>query len=631
MSELPWLAGLPDARQRIRALGGAGPAAWELALELAGSRLDFLLTNALDTVIRRRFPAPPADSTLKPVRLAILGSGTFAHLHGAIRVAGLRHALWIELYECAFGQYRQELQDPASALHRFQPTAILIALDGYHLAAGVNAAMDASSCAQELDSVRARIHQTWTDARAAFQCPILHQTVLPVFPDVLGSNEHRLPGSRCHFLQQLNQSLRPMADASGVDLVAIDTVIGQDGIAQWHDPTLWHHAKQEIAPQAAPHYGDLVVRVLAARQGLSRKCLVLDLDNTLWGGVIGDDGLDGIVLGQGSAQGETFVAFQIYVKELARRGVILAVCSKNDETNALEVFDQHPDMILRRADIACFCANWSDKAHNLREIARQLNIGIDSLVFVDDNPFERELVRRELPEVAVPELSDDPATFAQTVSDAGYFESIAITEEDLARSAQYIGNSNREASRKSATDLRSYLEDLQMRLLWKRFDRVGLQRIVQLINKSNQFNLTTRRYTPEQVLEVMADPKAFGLQLRLLDRFGDNGVIAIVIGRLRDGHDLVLDTWLMSCRVLGRQVEQATLAVIVGVAESLGATRLVGEYVPTKKNDMVRDHYASLGFTVEHQDPSGASRSILEMAGFVPQQTSIAIIDETVT
>ena len=260
----------------------------------------------------------------------------------------------------------------------------------------------------------------------------------------------------------------------------------------------------------------------------------MDLDNTMWGGVIGDDGMEGIVLGQGSALGEAYVAFQDYARELARRGVILAVCSKNDEANALEPFEKHPEMVLRRADIASFVANWSDKAGNIRAIAEELNIG-SGLAGV----HRRQPVRAQ---PGAPGTADGRGaggvgrpdrTIRCALADAGYFEGLSVTDEDRERTAQYQGNKARDALKASATDLPGYLRGLEMQLVWKRFDRVGLQRIVQLINKSNQFNLTTRRYTEEDVLAVMADPDAFGLQLRLLDRFGDNGVIAIVIGRLQ--------------------------------------------------------------------------------------------------
>ncbi|HEY5301453.1 MAG TPA: HAD-IIIC family phosphatase, partial [Acetobacteraceae bacterium] len=508
----------------------------------------------------------------------------------------------------------------------FAPTAILLALDAHHLASGITAGMDAADADAALSDITDRLREAWSFARGALGCPVIQQTALPLHPPVLGSNEHRLAGSRARFIARLNERLRGLAEQEGVDLLALDDRAAQDGIAAWHDPGLWHRSKQEVTPLAAPMYGDLLGRLLAAKQGRSAKCLVLDLDNTVWGGVIGDDGMDGIVIGQGSPLGEAYVAFQDYCRELSRRGVILAVCSKNDEANALEAFDSHPEMVLKRADIACFVANWSDKASNIRQIAHELNIGLDSLVFVDDNPFERNLVRQELPMVAVPEIGDDPTSYASTIADAGYFEALSVTEEDRERTTQYQGNRARDALKSAATDLDSYLRGLEMRLIWRRFDRMGLQRIVQLINKSNQFNLTTRRYTDEDVLAVMDDPAAFGLQLRLTDRFGDNGIIAIVIGRLR-GHDVEIDTWLMSCRVLGRQVEPTTLNLIAEQARHLGARRLLGEYIPTKKNAMVKDHYARLGFTVAETTEQRGSRAILDLAAFTPAQTFIHVTE----
>ena len=345
----------------------------------------------------------------------------------------------------------------------------------------------------------------------------------------------------------------------------------------------------------------------------------------MWGGVVGDDGVEGLVLGQGSALGEAYVAFQEYVRELSRRGIILAVCSKNDEANALEPFEKHPEMVLKRGDIASFFANWSDKAGNIRAIANELNIGLDAIVFIDDNPVERNLVRRELPMVAVPEVSDDPTSYPQTLADAGYFEGLAVTDDDRARTQQYQGNRARAVLQASSTDLSSYLRSLSMELIWRRFDKIGLQRTVQLINKTNQFNLTTRRYTEEDVLRLMQDERSFGLQLRLIDRFGDNGIIGIVIGRMNGDVDLHIDTWLMSCRVLGRQVEPTTLNLVAAQARRLGAGRLIGEYIPTKKNGMVKDHYQKLGFSLVESSSEGGNTNVLDLTGFVPAETFIQV------
>jgi FkbH-like protein len=623
MTGLSWLPDLPDWRGRLKQAEAGGPGAWAALLLVARSRLDFIRTNRVDGVLAAH-PAPELSG--KAVRLAVLGSCTLKQLHAGIRVAGLRRELGVTIYETDFGQYWQELTDPDSALHKFKPNTVLFALDAHHLAAGVHAGLTAADADAALKEVLNRIRDCWRRA-AEFGGQVIHQTPLPLHPSLLGNNESRLAGSKASFIARINAALRPMAAQEGVDLVVLDDRAARDGLAAWHDFGLWHRAKQEISPVAAPLYGDLVARVFAAKQGRSAKCLVLDLDNTVWGGVIGDDGLDGIVLGQGSALGEAFTAFQDYARELSRRGVILAVCSKNDEANALEPFEKHPEMLLKRGDIASFVANWSDKAANIRAIAAELNIGLDSLVFVDDNPFERALVRQELPMVAVPEVGDDPTDFPSILADAGYFEALTVTDEDRERSGQYQGNRLRETLRSSTTDLPAYLRSLEMRLVWRRFDRIGMARTVQLINKTNQFNLTSRRYTEADVQAVMDDAQGFGLQLRLLDRFGDNGIIAIIIGKMLNMEELLIDTWLMSCRVLGRQVEPTTLNLVVAQAKMLGARRLIGEYLPTKMNGMVKDHYARLGFEVIETAAGGASRAVLALAQFAPAETFIDVTE----
>ena len=599
-AELSWLPPMPEGwSASLKAVGEtADPNAWKSLAALAAFRLDPLATIRLDRRLRKLFKAaPPPKLATKQVRLAILASSTVDHLLPALRVAALRRDIWLDIHTGDYGQYSRELVDTSSDLHEYKPDTVLFALDAHHLLAGFDAgAADAEArFAQVCDNL---VHH-WRLARQAFNGPVLQQAVLPVFPRLFGNNEHRLAGSRAAMVERLNARMRELADVEGVDIVAVDARAAQDGIAAWFDQMLWHRAKQEVHPNAAGLYGDLIGRILAARQGRSYKCLVLDLDNTCWGGVIGDDGMEGIKLGQGSALGEAFVDFQNYARSLSRRGIILAVCSKNDEANALEPFEKHPDMVLRRNDIACFVANWNDKASNLRAIAERLNIGLDSLVFADDNPFERNIVRRELPMVAVPELAEDPGLYAQTIADGGYFESLALTKEDLERSAQYQANIAREQLAASVTDIAGYLRSLDMEMRWNRFDRVGLQRIVQLINKTNQFNLTTQRTDEEKIAALIADNRALTLQLRLLDQFGDNGIIAIIAGQFVPGSaDLKIETWLMSCRVLGRQVEEASFNLVAAQAEALGARRLIGEYRPTAKNGMVREHYGKLGFTL---------------------------------
>jgi len=622
-SHLWWLPQNTDWSDEFRSVGAATTVEWDTLVRLANFQMDLLRTERLDSLARRKFgndqALPAAD-----IRLAVLGSSMVSHLIPAIRVAFLRRGIRAEVYTNPFGQYLQDLADPQSALHAFKPNAVLFAFDARHMLGKIAPARDAAACDRLVEDAVGRTKDLWDVARRAFSCPVMQQTILPVLPGLLGNNEHRLPGSPLEMIARLNARIRQCADDCSVDILALDARAAQDGTAQWYDPVLWHRAKIEIAPSMAPLYGDLVARIAAAQRGRSYKCLVLDLDNTIWGGVVGDDGVEGLVLGQGSAAGEAYVAFQEYALQLSQRGVILAVCSKNDETIALAPFASHPDMVLKRPSFAAFVANWSDKAANLRTIAAQINIGLDALVFADDNPFERNLVRRELPAVAVPELPEDAALYAQCLADAGYFESVRLTGEDLGRAGQYQANAQRDVARQSTSDLPSYLKSLEMQMQALPFDAVGQARITQLINKTNQFNLTTRRYTEEDVRTMMADPDLVTFQVRLADKYGDNGMIAVVIAKPAQDA-LMIDTWLMSCRVLGRRVEHAVLNLLMGEARKRGYRTVIGEFRPTAKNALVRDHYAGLGFQPDGSGQDGSSFWRLPVEPYVPLETHIQI------
>jgi FkbH-like protein len=624
-----WLPHRPDWGDLLKSLPTSDrSAAWEFLIDLANTRLDMLSTVRLDRQFTKLFKDDwPSKLQTKPVRLAILGSSTVDHLHPGIRVGALRRSLWVTIYQGNYGQYVQDIYDSNSALHAWQPNTILFSFDSRHLLGGYQVGEAAEATEARLEETVERIVQLWRAARDNLGCQVIQQTAMPIYPRLFGENENRLSSSPAAVLTRLNERLRERAAVESITLLALDQWVAEDSLSAWYDPALWHRAKQEIHLGAMPMYGDIVGRLLAALQGKSRKCLVLDLDNTLWGGVIGDDGLEGIVLGQGNALGEAFCDFQRYAKDLARRGIILAVCSKNDEKNALLPFERHQDMVLKREDIACFAASWQDKATAIRSIARQLNIGLDSLVFADDNPFERNIVRRELPMVAVPELPEDPALFPSMIARAGYFEGIALTAEDMARTQQYRENFERESAREQATDMPSYLRSLEMKLHWSRFTETDQARIVQLINKTNQFNLTTRRYAANEVADLLQNPSALTLQIRLSDKFGDNGIISIIIGYLQDDATVDIDTWLMSCRVLGRQVENAVLGILVDEARRLGAHRLVGRYRPTEKNSMVAEHYQRLGFTALPAEPENDQRFELRLDAFNEVSTFIEILE----
>lgn len=589
MSTLYWLPRSPDWGTALSQATGAAD-----LVRLASFDLDLLQTVKLDRRVRA---LPEKDGVSLPrVKLAILSSTTTEHLAPALRVAGIRHGLCFDLHVTDIGQYEQALGDRGSDLCQFHPDAVLLSFDAEHLI-GPDPAMDAADADQRLQSAIRRIERTWAEVRQRFTCQILQQTVLATGLSAIGGNDHRLAWSRVRMIARINDHIHNSAESAGVDVLDIGSWSERVGRDRLHDPALWRRAKQEITPAAAPLYGDLVARSIAAGRGHSAKCLVLDLDNTLWGGVIGDDGVNGIVLGPGSAEGEAFAHFQSYAKSLTRQGVLLAVCSKNDLANVMEVFEKHPEMVLRTPDIAAFRVNWTDKATNLREIARELNIGLDALAFVDDNPFERSIVRSELPMVRTLELPDEPALFAQCVADSGAFDLTHVTAEDRKRSELYVLRREEQAAMSEQTDLAGYLASLDMTLHWSHFRPVDLQRVTQLANKTNQFNLRTRRYTPSEVEQCLQDPGTLTLQFRLTDRLADHGIISILIGRLETPSTLFIETWLMSCRVIGRNVEDAILAVARQEAVRLGARTLVGEYLPSPKNQMVCDLYNRLGFS----------------------------------
>jgi FkbH-like protein len=382
------------------------------------------------------------------------------------------------------------------------------------------------------------------------------------------------------------------------------------------------------APAYLVDYAHSVASILSAQAGVGKKCLVLDLDNTLWGGVIGDDGLGGIRLGQGDPGSEAFSAFQKFIKALRTRGVILAVCSKNDESTAREAFEKHAEMDLRLEDISCFVANWDDKATNIRKIAQRLDIGLNSMVFVDDNPAERAIVRQLLPEVSVPELPADPSGYIWAVEKHRYFQVVSLSSEDLRRTDLYRANEARLDAQSSTQSIDEFLASLEMVARVAPIDATNLERSVQLINRSNQFNLTTRRYSSGEVLAMLQDPAWITRTVSLADRFGDNGLICVLLGRVA-GEALSIDTWLMSCRVLKRGVELFLLEQILAIARARGLKRIVGEYIPTAKNALVRDHYRTLGFTQVWDAENGHTKWELAADGAeLPSRTHIRLMPE---
>ncbi len=553
-------------------------------------------------------------SPLTPFRLGVLSNSTLDFIVPSLEASALRHGITLECLKADYGQVIQEALSPVSSLYAVKPDAVLVAVDLRYLPIQTTfGELKAEESAVEqvlshFEAIRDGIRQN-SGAITIFQ------TLAPLPETLFGSLDSMLSGASRHVVSAINKGLADKVRGTEDLLVDVAGLAETVGLANWHSVSQWNLGKFPFADEFVPIYAEFVTRVLGALRGKSRRCLILDLDNTVWGGVIGDDGLESIKIAQGDSTGEAHLAVQRMALSLRERGVVLAVSSKNNDDVARLPFREHPEMLLREDHIAVFQANWRDKATNITAIAEELSLGLDAMVFLDDNPVERGLVRQMLPQVAVPELSEDPALYARTLAAAGYFEAIAFSGEDAKRAEFYQDNARRVTLQKQAGNIDAYLESLNMEITFQPFDKLGRSRIAQLISKSNQYNLTTRRYTEAEVADAEADPNCFTLQIRLSDTFGDNGMISVVICRLTEPNTWEIDTWLMSCRVLGRGVQAMVLKELLHFGSVRGITRLIGVYKPTDRNKMVAEHYSLLGFSPLDTAPDGSTRWILEIAG----------------
>lgn len=603
-----------DARTRLDGLA-----------RLAQSRLGLIETIQLDRALER--DAAESIDGYAAVRLAVLSTNTMDHVLPAIRVAGLAYKMRLDIFAGVFGQYRQELLEPASRLLRFHPDLILISLNARQVISALRIAAPAEEVEEALSRSIEELSGLWRHARDTLNATVIQQTYLDISEPLFGSYDRLVPAAPSRLIARLNDLLAQASAREGVLLLDVAQASARDGLDAWFDVARWLQGKMEIAPSAAQRYAALLTRLIGAQRGKSRKCLVLDLDNTLWGGVVGDVGTAGLVLGEGSAEGEAYLALQRYAKLLKDRGVILAVCSKNEYALAEAAFQEHPEMVLRRPDIAAFVANWNDKVENLKDIARSLNIGLDSLVFVDDNPVERARVREGLPMVAVPELPNDPALYVRCIAEASYFEAVSLTDEDLRRGEQYAIDAQREAMRGVSKSVEDFLRELDMIVTYGRIEAVDLARVTQLINKTNQFNTTTRRYSADEVARFAAARENLTLQFRLADRFGDNGLVSVMMlgAADDDAGTLEIDNWVMSCRVFGRQLEKEAMNIAVEAARARGIRVLRAEYIPSERNGIVSGVFKDLGFAaVSDTATNGASRWILNIADYVAPRTFIS-------
>jgi len=627
-AELQWLPRPPaDFAGRLKASGSAAVPAGDALRQLSHFGLDLNQLTKLGKAVARTRAAGDTLAPLTPFRLAILSNATIDLIVPALAATALRHGIALEVIQPSYDQVPQEALTPDSKVNAAKPDAVLFALDYRALPLKLSVG-DSDAAMAALHGALGYLKMLRDGIKANCNAVCIFQSFAAPPEPLFGSLDCALPGTLRFLLNEVNRELATMTRAWGDVLFDVASLAETVGLADWHSPQLWNLGKFAFSDELIPLYCDHIARILAALRGKSRKVLVLDLDNTLWGGVIGDDGLEGIALSQGDARGEAYLAVQRMALDLRNRGIVLAVASKNNDNVAREPFLKHPEMLLKLEHIAVFQANWDDKATNLRAIAEELSLGIDSLVFLDDNPVERGLVRKLLPEVAVPELPEDAACYARTLSAAGYFEAVTFAEEDLKRAGFYQDNARRAGLQKQMGGVDAYLESLDMTITFQPFDATGRARITQLINKSNQYNLTTRRYTEPEVAEAEKAPEVFTLQVRLADMFGDNGMISVVICRPSAESVWEIDTWLMSCRVLGRRVEQMVLRQILERARSAGIRKLAGVYKPTPRNQLVVDHYAKLGFSKISEEASGITHWELLVESADPERAPMKVISQ---
>ena len=525
---------------------------------------------------------------LRQSRVAVLGSSTTSLLIPILQALCLRDRIRAEFYQGLYGALQQEILDPDSGLARFQPEVVFLIAHWRELSLPGRASDEDQFIAQVVDQQRS----LWLRLSEQFGCHVVqHAYDLPA--EELGGS---LAGGRSRLIASINDRLQQQAP-NYVSILDTPAVQRETGRERWEDPMLWHNFKQHPGSNALPALAELQQAHLRAVLGLTRKVLVTDLDNTLWKGIIGEDGLRGIQIGPGSAAGEAHQHLQEYMRDLKSRGTVLAVCSKNNPEDAYLPFEKHESMVLRLDDFAAFAANWNDKVENLREIAQKLSLGLDSFVFLDDNPLEREWVRSQLPEVTVVELSPSVFYYVRDLDRGRYFFSLSLSQEDLARAEQYRGESRREALRSSAQSLDEFLAQLQLEASVAPVSDTNLARVAQLTNKTNQFNLTTRRYTEAQIRQLASRPGAWTGTFHLSDRMGSYGLIGLIFCTpAANPLHWEIDTWLMSCRALGRQMERFMFDRMMEAAAVRGVRQITGVYRPTAKNGLVADLFEKLGF-----------------------------------
>ncbi|MCH5207332.1 MAG: HAD family hydrolase [Oscillospiraceae bacterium] len=559
------------------------------------------------------------------LKIAVLGGSTTSDIVKILELFLRQRGIAPEFYESEYAQYYNDAVFGNDELSAFGPELIFIHTTTRNIESFPEILESREEVNTKLDSEYSRFEQMWTALSERFGCPIIQNNFELPYYRLMGNREAGCSYGKIDFITRLNCKFYDYSEThKNFYINDINYVSASYGLERWSQPRYWHLYKYAMNLDAIPDFAFNLSKIICSIMGRNKKLLALDLDNTLWGGVIGDDGQSGIEIGSETSEGQTFSAVQEYFKEHKKLGVLLTVCSKNDRENALLGLE-HPDGILKPEDFACIKANWNEKWLNLEETESELNLLPESIVFVDDNPAEREIVRAQLPEAAVVDF-DSPEECVKALDRLGFFEVTTLSKDDAQRNEMYRANAERASLEKKYSNYGEFLLSLEMKAQIRDFDEIHIPRITQLTNKSNQFNLTTKRYTQSEMEACAKDPAYIRLCGRLCDKFGDNGIVSVVIGR-KNNEKLHIDLWLMSCRVLKRDMELAMLDELVRQAKQAGITEIVGYYYPTKKNSMVKDLYEKFGFD-KISDDNGSTVWRLRTADYEYKNKVISVNEE---
>lgn len=545
--------------------------------------------NALKKNLKKDF------SGLKKVKVALLGDTATQFLMQSLRATGFDHEFDLQIWEADFNQIERQVFDSGSELYEFQPEVVIVYQSTHKLLGKYNK-LNSDLYNSLADTEKELISNLFSHLHTRLSAKVLYYNYAEINDSVYGNYANKVESSFLFQLRKLNYELMKFAVTKpDFHLVDISSIQNRLGKVTFFHTSVYINTEMTLSIDILPEVASVTVDIIGAMYGKAKKCLVLDLDNTVWGGIIGDDGLENIQLGT-LGIGKAFTEFQYWLKKMKNRGIILTVCSKNTESVAKEPFEKHPDMPLKLDDIAVFVANWENKVDNIKKIQSILNIGFDSMVFLDDNPFERNIVRESIPSLVIPELPDDPADYLEYLYSLNLFETVTVSDADAERTKQYQVEAERTEIRQSFTNENDFLKSLNMLSLVKPFNKFNTPRVAQLSQRSNQFNLRTVRYSETEIEALGKSENHFTLSFTLEDKFGDNGLICVIILQKENDKILFIDTWFMSCRVLKRGMENFVLNFIVKLARQNGFECIKGEYIPTVKNEMVKNHYSNLGF-----------------------------------